>query len=472
MSISRNIDKIRGGRIVIKSISKQIFCGFLTFSIALSPITVYAFDSNTHTAEIQTAEQRVEEEQTADNQINVPIHKENSEVAETEISIADIVISNIPNQLFTGKAITPVPVVTLGNKTLVNQIDYTLSYTNNLKPGKATIKVTGIGNYTGSKTVDFYIIPVAPSRLKVKKTTEASVNLTWNKVNNATGYIIYRYNEKSKSYRFMKIISNKNTTDFTHKKAASYTTYRYKIASYIEVSNRRYVGPQSRAIRGKTKLGRVNFRSGIGTNTTAKLNWDKVKSASGYMVYMSTSKKQGYQKIATLKANKTNYTIENLNPGATYYFKIRAFVKANKSKRFGEYSKVKKVTTRTDIRLDGTEKQIFNSISTNKTNQVLTKAHYLALEELCEAYSSNQISDVSLLKKAKSQKYKKQKGNKKVSLKSSNAMKLEFTGVHMNQMLAEVQARIKGKRDYVFVRVYYNAKVNTTTIYVVNGAIK
>ncbi|WP_162300642.1 fibronectin type III domain-containing protein [Anaerosacchariphilus polymeriproducens] len=460
---------------MVKCIFKQIFCGFLAFSIAMSPITVYASDSKTQgkAAEIQT------EDQTSDHLRNISIQKENSVVTKTAITIADIVISNIPNQIFTGKAITPVPVVSIENKTLVNNIDYTLSYMNNLQPGKATITVTGIGNYAGSKTVDFYIMPAAPSRFKVRKTTESSVKLTWNKVNNATGYIIYRYNQKSKSYRVMKIISNKNITAFTHKKAASYTSYRYKIASYIEISNHKYIGTQSRSINGKTKLGRVNFRSAIGTNTTAKLHWDKEKSARGYMVYMSTSKNKGYHKIATVKAGTTRHTIENLNSGSTYYFKIRAYVKANKSKRYGAYSKVKKVNTRTDIRLEGIENQVFNHICTAKTNQykksknqVMTNAHYLALEELCESYSGNQISDNSLLKKAKSQKYKKYKGNKKVSLKSSNAMKLEFTGVHMDQMIAEVQGRIKGKRDYVFVRVYYNAKVNTTTVYVVNGAIK
>ena len=49
----------------------------------------------------------------------------------------------------TGKARCPKPIVKVGNRTLTLGTDYTLSYKNNVKVGKATVIVTGIGNYSG-----------------------------------------------------------------------------------------------------------------------------------------------------------------------------------------------------------------------------------------------------------------------------------------------------------------------------------
>lgn len=57
----------------------------------------------------------------------------------------------------TGKAITPEVVVTYKAKKLQKDTDYIVSYTNNVNPGTATIKVTGINKYRGYKTVSFNI---------------------------------------------------------------------------------------------------------------------------------------------------------------------------------------------------------------------------------------------------------------------------------------------------------------------------
>lgn len=51
----------------------------------------------------------------------------------------------------------PHPILTLGGHTLIENQDYTVSYKNNKGVGKATMTVTGIGYYTGSKTISFEI---------------------------------------------------------------------------------------------------------------------------------------------------------------------------------------------------------------------------------------------------------------------------------------------------------------------------
>ena len=73
-------------------------------------------------------------------------------------SISSAIISDIPDQTFTGAALTPKPTVMLGERTLVEGTDYTLSYENNVPGGRATVVVTGIGNYSGSIEAGFNIV--------------------------------------------------------------------------------------------------------------------------------------------------------------------------------------------------------------------------------------------------------------------------------------------------------------------------
>ncbi|MGN1132205.1 MAG: hypothetical protein ACI4RL_04825, partial [Ruminococcus sp.] len=78
-----------------------------------------------------------------------------SDVVETPIDKA--VISGIVKKTYTGKPITQNISAKLGDKTLKNGTDYTVSYKNNINAGTATITVTGIGNYSGTVSKTFKI---------------------------------------------------------------------------------------------------------------------------------------------------------------------------------------------------------------------------------------------------------------------------------------------------------------------------
>ncbi|MGN0594393.1 MAG: CIA30 family protein, partial [Hominimerdicola sp.] len=64
---------------------------------------------------------------------------------------------------YTGSAITPTVTVKNGSTTLTKGTDYTVSYSNNVNAGTATVTVTGMGNYTGSTSVSFTINSVVTS---------------------------------------------------------------------------------------------------------------------------------------------------------------------------------------------------------------------------------------------------------------------------------------------------------------------
>ncbi|MDE7168141.1 MAG: hypothetical protein K2O28_04755 [Clostridia bacterium] len=76
-----------------------------------------------------------------------------------EADMDDSTVSGIDNEYeYTGKAITPEPVVTANGITLVKNTDYTVSYSANVDLGTVTITITGKGNFTAVKEVTFEII--------------------------------------------------------------------------------------------------------------------------------------------------------------------------------------------------------------------------------------------------------------------------------------------------------------------------
>jgi hypothetical protein len=56
-----------------------------------------------------------------------------------------------------GSSVTPEPIVTFLGNTLTENADYTLSYNNNTSGGTGSVTITGIGSYSGAKTIEFQI---------------------------------------------------------------------------------------------------------------------------------------------------------------------------------------------------------------------------------------------------------------------------------------------------------------------------
>ena len=79
-------------------------------------------------------------------------------------------ISDVQNQSYTGYAITPKISVMCGNRTLKENTDYTVEYSNNKEAGdqKAVITVKGKGNYTGVLQKKFSIVKKSIAGAKIQ----------------------------------------------------------------------------------------------------------------------------------------------------------------------------------------------------------------------------------------------------------------------------------------------------------------
>lgn len=81
-------------------------------------------------------------------------------------SLSNVTIADISDKKYTGNKITPALTVKDGSVTLAENVDYTVSYSNNIKVGTATASVIGIGNYYGTLTKEFNIVKATPKYTK------------------------------------------------------------------------------------------------------------------------------------------------------------------------------------------------------------------------------------------------------------------------------------------------------------------
>lgn len=204
-------------------------------------------------------------------------------------------------------------------------------------------------SYTwGGKTVSSYDKDGVIGKAKLGKVKIAAtdsenyttIRVTWNKVSGANGYRVYRSASKDGKYTAIGSTAKNSAVTFLDKKAATGTTYYYKVRAYRNVNDKKVYGSSSTAVKGKAILS-VPALSVGSTSKTAVLEWSKVKGADGYQVYASASKNGKYIRIKATKG--TGMTEEKLATGKTRYYKVRAYRKVNGKAVYGSFSKVKKV---------------------------------------------------------------------------------------------------------------------------------
>ena len=100
-----------------------------------------------------------------------------------EPSKSKFTVSSISDRTYNGKLQKPIVIVKDGTKKLKVNRDYTVTYAKNLSAGKATVTITGIGNYAGSApvTANFTIKSQKISKITVKGTLSKGIVLTYNK---------------------------------------------------------------------------------------------------------------------------------------------------------------------------------------------------------------------------------------------------------------------------------------------------
>ena len=164
----------------------------------------------------------------------------------------------------------------------LNKEDYTVTYRNAKKVGRATCVVTGIGNYTG-KIECPYTIRLAAAELKTVANQKSGLSLTWDSVPGAEGYRIYRRTYKGKWQRIGDVNSG-DTLTYVDTSAKSGTWYAYRIRARKGTS----FGAYSDAV-----VTRRLTRPAISVKERSygvAVKWKSIKGAKKYKIYRQEEK--------------------------------------------------------------------------------------------------------------------------------------------------------------------------------------
>ena len=141
----------------------------------------------------------------------------------------------------------------LGQKTLVEGVDYTITYADNKKVGVAGVMVIGKGNFSGSRIMSFKI---RPQDTKLKKLVKGKKKLKakWAKKDKqVTGYVVMCSTKKDFSSNVKKVKVKKGTTKYTFKNLKSKKKYYVRVRTYKKVMGITYYSSWSNVMKIKTK---------------------------------------------------------------------------------------------------------------------------------------------------------------------------------------------------------------------------
>ncbi|MBR1751142.1 MAG: leucine-rich repeat protein [Ruminococcus sp.] len=156
---------------------------------------------------------------------------------------------------YSGKAKKPAVTVKLGKTTLKKGTDYTVTYKNNTKVGKATVTINGIGAYEGKISKAFKINPKSTTVKKVTSPKKKQLKVTYKKIAGVTGYQVTYSTSKKFAASKTKTAAVKGAakTSKTIKSLRSGKTYYIKIRAYKTVSGKKYYSAYTKAKKIKIK---------------------------------------------------------------------------------------------------------------------------------------------------------------------------------------------------------------------------
>ena len=154
---------------------------------------------------------------------------------------------------FNNKVQKPTVKVVGSDGKVISSKNYTVTYAKGCKAiGKYSVKIVFKGNYSGTKTLSFTIVPTGTALTKVTAGAK-SFTAQWKQNKTGSGYQIqYSTNAKFTSSKKL-TVKNSKTLKATLKKLSAKKVYYVRIRTYKTISKANYFSAWSKALKVKTK---------------------------------------------------------------------------------------------------------------------------------------------------------------------------------------------------------------------------
>lgn len=227
-------------------------------------------------------------------------------------------------QVYTGAPIECGVYAAIDGKALVENVDYTLTYSNNVNVGTAHITLNGIGEYKGLKqNYTFNIVPDKVKNVGHISSENTSLKLSWNSVLGADAYVITA--ESINNFKtFTKTVYGRTEGEIEGLIDGNEYIVTVRALGYDSKGNA-LSGEPSDYISSKTTGNKV---SGVKVSTRAEksitLSWYRIADCESYTVYQYDGALKEYKPVGKTNGNINSLKISNLKQGLSYKFTVCA----------------------------------------------------------------------------------------------------------------------------------------------------
>ncbi len=227
-------------------------------------------------------------------------------------------------QVYTGAPIECGVYAAIDGKELVENVDYTLTYSNNVNIGTAHITLNGIGEHKGLKqNYTFNIVPDKVKNVFHISSENTSLKLSWNSVSGADAYVITA--ESINNIKtFTKTVYGRTEGEIDGLIDGNEYIVTVRALGYDSKGNA-LSGEPSDYISSKTTGNKV---SGVKVSARAEksitLSWYRIADCESYTVYQYDSTSKEYKPVGKTDGNTDSLKISNLKQGVSYKFTVCA----------------------------------------------------------------------------------------------------------------------------------------------------
>lgn len=227
-------------------------------------------------------------------------------------------------QVYTGSPIECGVYAAIDGKQLAENVDYTLTYSNNVNVGTSHITLNGIGEHKGLKqNYTFNIVPNKVKNVGHISSENTSLKLSWDSVLGADAYVITA--ESINNFKtFTKTVYGRTEGEIEGLIDGNEYIVTVRALSYDSKGNA-LSGEPSDYISTKTTGNKVSgIKVSARTEKSITLSWYRIADCESYTVYQYDSALKDYKPVGKTDGNTNSLKISNLKQGLSYKFTICA----------------------------------------------------------------------------------------------------------------------------------------------------
>ena len=226
-------------------------------------------------------------------------------------------------------------------KTLTSNTDTSFTVTNLAPSTTFQFRLRAYKNFGSAKSYSEFTglnvttRPYTTTGLKCSSKTNVSINLQWNKNTSASGYELQKYD--GSKWETIKTFTSISDTSFNVTGLKASTTYKFRLRAYKALTNAKSYSEFTYLNVNTRPYTTTGMKCSSKTNVSANLQWNKNRSADGYVLDKYDGSKWVTIKTFTSNTN-TSFNVTGLKASKTFKFRLRAYKNFGSVKEYSAFT--------------------------------------------------------------------------------------------------------------------------------------